>query len=231
MWASPSIPDQYQDEDALVILSGGLDSCVALAVALKYHEQVKAITFGYGQRHGLMEGERAYRIAQHYRVAIDVATFDSSSDSSLIFRGTGDTPRATKEQKLPPTFVPGRNAVMIAIVAGIAYGLEIKCIYGGWNAVDYSGYPDCRPTFLSTMESAMNHALLTGREHEDAVTIMAPLVMLKKSAIIKLGLELRAPLHLTWSCYKGGDKPCGTCESCKIRAKGFKEAGIEDPAL
>ncbi len=227
MWASPKIPEEYSKRKALVILSGGLDSCVALALALERHEHVEAITFGYGQRH-YCEVDRAYKIADFYQVHTVQNNFNASLDSALT-SGINPTQhsRASKEQSIPNTFVPGRNAIMLSIAAGHAYGHGLRCIYGGWNAVDYSGYPDCRPVFLDHMEFSLQLAL--GSED---LEIMAPLVLLKKYEIIAWGMKLKAPLHLTWSCYSPkGDKPCGTCESCKIRAKGFKEAGLKDPAL
>jgi 7-cyano-7-deazaguanine synthase len=184
--------------------------------------------FSYGQTHS-RELHAASNIANYYRMGkptrlgVDLTKFDSALVQSEYRPNT--VTRAVEERRLPPSFVPGRNAIMICMAAGFGYGFYGSCIYGGWNAVDYSGYPDCRPVFLDKIEEAISLALDT------QINLMAPLLTLSKAEIIKLGMKLKAPLHLTWSCYKGEDKPCETCDSCKIRAKGFKEAACDDPAL
>jgi 7-cyano-7-deazaguanine synthase len=119
---------------------------------------------------------------------------------------------------------------MLSVAAGIAYTSQTYNIVGGWNAVDYVGYPDCRETFLEAMEGALNHALGTTRGINH-LHIHSPLIHLSKSEIISYGIALKVPFELTWSCYSGGDTPCGVCDSCKIRQEGFATVGVEDPAL
>jgi 7-cyano-7-deazaguanine synthase len=133
---------------------------------------------------------------------------------------------------LPPSFVPGRNIIMLAVAAAVGYTEKAYDIVGGWNAVDYSGYPDCRPEFINSMISTLNIGLgLGGNPADKGINIFAPLVYASKSHIIQLGLDLQAPLHLTWSCYSGGSVPCMECDSCKIRQQGFETLGVPDPAL
>lgn len=214
---------------AVVLISGGLDSTVALAVALSTHRQVYPLIFDYDQTH-FEEITRARMISTEYyklsnaHCALKLPDMDTALIGSQ-YRSTAVT-RAVEEKQLPPSFVPGRNAVMISVAFGYAYGKKARYIYGGWNAVDYSGYPDCRPSFLHAMELAMQEAL----DVYD-MFIVAPLVLSTKADIIRRGLHLKAPLHLTWSCYASGVRPCGECESCRIRARGFVAAETADPAL
>jgi 7-cyano-7-deazaguanine synthase len=211
-----------------VVLSGGLDSTVCLALAVRDSDRVLAVTFDYGQRHKVEVG-RAAAVAGHYRVEhlvvpIDLRGWGGSAltDASIDVPDDGGT-------DIPVTYVPGRNLIFLSIATGIAEARDLDVISIGVNALDYSGYPDCRPAFLGSFAATAALALKRGVEGRP-VEIRAPLVDKTKADIVRLGVELGAPLHLTYSCYRGGDAPCGSCDSCRLRAKGFAEAGTPDPA-
>jgi 7-cyano-7-deazaguanine synthase len=218
----------------VVLVSGGLDSCVTLAIAhSQYGKGCIPLSFVYGQRHSrevVAAGNITsfYGLPAPYIVDLTVA-FQGIGGSSLTSGITDGNPSKEHvdrpDDKLPSTFVPGRNIIMIAVAGAFAYTHGAGEIYGGWNAVDYSGYPDCRPRFLRDME----HALCGGLASEMILTY--PLVHSSKVDIIRRGLNMNAPMHLSWSCYAGGlSTPCGECDSCKIRAEGFEKLGIPDPA-
>lgn len=234
---------------SIVLLSGGLDSAVALAWALDaFKTPAIPISVTYGQRHA-REQLSAQRICEYYNLAaplqVDLrSAFSAIAGSSLTdLQHAGNPSEAAVSRTsdaLPPTFVPGRNLVFLAVVGAIAYVKQDFDVVGGWNIVDYSGYPDCRPGFLRSAETAINKALGLWPDldplHAAHVTppgirIHAPLLYRTKEAIICDGLRHKAPLHLTWSCYAGGATPCGVCDSCKIRAAGFEAVGIADLAL
>ena len=238
----------------VVLVSGGLDSCVAFATACaETNEEILPLSISYGQRH-YVELEAADNIVEHFRlrnirvaprVHIDLTdVFQGIGGSSLI--GDPDTTNpseAERSTEFPPTFVPGRNIIFLAVAASLAHVNGFTSVYGGWNVLDYSGYPDCRPEFLSAMTEALNFGLgiwppetvalfaVIAHPTPHGLRIKAPLLFKTKAQIINLGRNLDAPLHLTWSCYAGGEAPCGVCDSCKIRAAGFAEVGIPDPAL
>ncbi|HWW53333.1 MAG TPA: 7-cyano-7-deazaguanine synthase, partial [Acidimicrobiales bacterium] len=136
----------------------------------------------------------------------------------------------TGGDSIPVTYVPGRNLIFLAVAMGVAEARHADDVWLGVNALDYSGYPDCRPEFIASFEATAALALKRGVEG-NPVAVRAPLVDLSKADIVRLGLDIGAPLHLTWSCYRGGAVPCGDCDSCHLRAKGFAEAGVADPAL
>ena len=214
----------------LVALSGGLDSTVCLATAAAGRDQpVLAVSFDYGQRHAV-ELTRAATIARHYGaehlvVPLDLRRWGGSALTDVSI----DVPAAGGDG-IPITYVPARNLIFLSIAAGIAEVRDLDEIYLGVNALDYSGYPDCRPEFVASFEQTAALALKRGVEGRP-VKVRTPLIELSKAAIIRRGLDLDAPLALTWSCYRGSDRPCGSCDSCAIRAKGFAEAGVADPAL
>jgi 7-cyano-7-deazaguanine synthase len=220
---------------AIVLLSGGLDSTVTLAQALRQDDVVKTVNFQYGQTHS-KESLHAAAISHHYMVRHETypilynhvnptktagALLANELDQELAATTTPDK----MGEQVSGTFVPGRNIVFLAYAGGMCDSEGIDHIYMGVNAVDYSGYPDCRPRFID----AMTEALYEGLRRK--VKIFTPLIHLSKAEIIKKGVELGAPLHRTWSCYTGEDKPCGKCPSCKVRIAGFAAAGLEDPAL
>jgi len=193
-----------------------------------------AVQFDYGQTHH-KELEHARKVCEHYGIPRTMIHVNMGhikpTEVGHLLRSELDTQLAhgtvvdQHGEHVSATFVPGRNIIFLAYAGSLCDSEGYRGIVAGMNAVDYSGYPDCRPQFLHAMERALGHGLRWG------VQIHTPLVMLKKSEIIKLGMDLKAPLHLTWSCYTGNTRPCGACPSCLVRAKGFKEAGVVDPAL
>lgn len=219
-------------DKALVIFSGGLDSTTCLYWAIKHFKEVYAITFDYGQRHRL-EIEFAKRIAkklkvkEHFIFKIDLSQFGGSAltDPSIDIPDRKED-EITKEE-IPVTYVPFRNGVFLSIAAAYAETRGIQHIVGGWNAVDFSGYPDCRPSFIKAMEKAINEGTKMANEGSP-FTIHAPLINLSKSQIIALGLSYGADYSYSLSCYRGQEIPCLKCDSCKLRAKGWREIGILD---
>ncbi|MDI6756784.1 MAG: 7-cyano-7-deazaguanine synthase QueC [Endomicrobiia bacterium] len=212
---------------AIVLLSGGLDSATCLYYALRRGYDVACLAFDYGQRHR-REIEASRRLARIN--GLDIATVKISfpwNRSSLVSGGPAvadSSARRRRNLALPATYVPGRNTVFISHALSYAETVGAGAIFIGANAVDFSGYPDCRPAYYRAWNSLLS-ALGT------KIKIKTPLLSMKKSAIIKLGARLGAPYGLTWSCYRGGDEPCGKCDSCAIRAKGFAQAGATDPLL
>lgn len=218
---------------AVVIFSGGLDSTTALYWAKSKFEKVYAVTFYYGQRHSL-EVEMAKITArnagveEHLIFEVDLSKIGASAltDKSI------EVPEAESVEEvlsrgIPVTYVPFRNGIFISIAAAYAEAKGTTNLVGGWNAVDYSGYPDCRPEFLKAMEEALNRGTKVGAEGK-SWKIHAPLINLTKGEIIKLGLSLGADYSYSISCYRGGEVPCMKCDSCILRAKGWLEAGEED---
>ena len=220
-------------KSAVVIFSGGLDSTTALYWAKKQFDEVYAITFYYGQRHSI-EIEMAKVTAknagvkEHILFEVDLSKFGASAltDRNLEVPETHSV-EEVKERGIPITYVPFRNGVFISIAAAYAESRGTTHLVGGWNAVDYSGYPDCRPEFLSAMEEALNRGTKLGAEGKQW-KIHAPLINLTKGEIIKLGLSLGADYSYSISCYRGEEVPCMRCDSCILRAKGWAEAGEED---
>jgi 7-cyano-7-deazaguanine synthase len=217
----------------VVVLSGGLDSTVCTALAAREGE-VLALTFDYGQRHRI-ELARAEAVALHYEaeqlvVRLDARQWGGSALTDLAV----DVPEHSGSAAgpgIPVTYVPGRNLIFLAVAVGVAEARDADAVYVGVNSLDYSGYPDCRPEFVRSFEATAALALKRGVEGRP-VRISTPLIELTKAEIVCLGLALGAPLELTWSCYRGEpDRPCGTCDACALRAKGFAEAGVADPAL
>jgi 7-cyano-7-deazaguanine synthase len=217
----------------LVILSGGLDSTVCMALAARDAGGVLALTFDYGQRHRV-ELDRAALVAAHYGAEHVVVELDASRwGGSALTDPTIEIPDAAvpdAADAIPVTYVPARNLVFLAVAMGVSEARGADFVYLGVNALDYSGYPDCRPEFVRAFEAAAALALKRGVEG-NPVEVRTPLIALTKSDIVRLGVSLGAPLHLTWSCYRGDDVPCGRCDACALRAKGFAEAGVADPAM
>lgn len=219
----------------LVVLSGGLDStvCMALAAARTHpSDSLVALTFDYGQRHRV-ELERAGAVAAHYGadhlvVLLDTAAWGGSAltDDALEIPTAGDS----AGEAIPTTYVPARNLIFLSVAVGVAEARDLASVAIGVNAVDYSGYPDCRAEFIASFADTARLALKRGVEG-DPVEILTPLLELTKADIVRLGIEHGAPLELTWSCYRGGDRPCGTCDACALRARGFAEAGVTDPGI
>jgi 7-cyano-7-deazaguanine synthase len=219
----------------LVVLSGGLDSTVCLALAADAShpsDSLVAVTFDYGQRHRI-ELERAATIAGHYGADHLVVRLDASAwgGSALTDEAIG-VPDAGSDgtDGIPVTYVPARNLIFLSVAVGVAEARDLDGVAIGVNALDYSGYPDCRPEFVASFASTAALALKRGVEGRP-VEVRTPLIDKTKAQIVELGRSLDAPLELTWSCYRGDPQPCGTCDACALRAKGFAEAGIADPAL
>lgn len=219
---------------AVVLLSGGLDSATALAVARSQGYELHAISFDYGQRHRF-ELAAAQKVAQAAAVASHVLFRVDTS----IFRGsalTNDIPvphnRAESEMStgIPVTYVPARNTIFLSVALGLAESLQANDLFLGVNAVDYSGYPDCRPEFVQAFEKMANLATKVGVEGGQ-IRIHAPLIQLTKGQIIQQGLRLSVDYSLTHSCYDpaADGASCGECDSCLLRLKGFAEAGVKDP--
>jgi 7-cyano-7-deazaguanine synthase len=216
-----------------VLLSGGLDSCTAAAIAKAEGFELYALTVAYGQRHAI-ELDAARKVAaalgavRHVELRLDLSAFGGSS-----LTGAGPVPkdRAVGAPGIPSTYVPARNTVFLSLALAWAEALGARDIFIGVNAVDYSGYPDCRPAFIESFERTAALATKAGVEGE-RFTIHAPLISMTKGDIIRRGLELGLDYGLTTSCYdpRPGGEPCGRCDSCALRARGFAEAGVPDPA-
>ncbi len=213
---------------ALVLLSGGLDSTVCLAIAIRDDGPVTAVTVDYGQRHRI-ELERAAQVAAVCGVEQVVVDLDLSWDGSALTDDSIAVPDAGSAA-IPATYVPARNLIFCSLACGIAETRGCDAIYLGVNALDYSGYPDCRPEFIEAFGRAAALGLKRGVEGHP-LEVRTPLIERTKAEIVRLAAEVGAPVHLTWSCYRGGRQPCGSCDACTLRAKGFSEAGVADPAL
>ncbi|HEY3161659.1 MAG TPA: 7-cyano-7-deazaguanine synthase QueC [Vicinamibacterales bacterium] len=219
---------------AVVLLSGGLDSYTAAALARQQGLALYALTVRYGQRHAReIEAARAVASAlgveRHVELDVDLSVFGGSSLTSDI-PVPKDRPISTTE--IPSTYVPARNTIFLALALGWAEVIGAADIFIGVNALDYSGYPDCRPEYIAAFERLASLATATG-VHGNAFRIHAPLQMLTKAQIIRKGLELGLDYGLTHSCYDPDShgRPCGRCDSCTLRAAGFAQAGVADPIL
>jgi len=216
-------------QKAIVLLSGGLDSATTAAIAIAEGYEVIALSFRYGQRHekelaAAKKIANAYGITEHYISDIDLAQWGGSSltDESM------EIPQAGVEADvIPSTYVPGRNTVFMAIALSLAEAKNAQAIYLGINAVDYSGYPDCRPEYLAAFQQLANLSSKAGVEGH-APQLVAPLVNDSKVDIVRRALELGVPIADTWSCYQGGKNPCGLCDSCRIRDRALIDAGRID---
>jgi 7-cyano-7-deazaguanine synthase len=250
---------------AIVLLSGGVDSSTSLAIAKAEGHELFALSFDYSQRHKReLESARmvasAFGVGKHLIIQFDLREIGGSAltsqinvpkHDSLITKGPAPSTFNPQRSPIPVTYVPARNTIFLSFALAWAEVVEAERIFIGANAVDYSGYPDCRPEYLSAFEEMANLATKASVEGKLKFTIHAPLVMMKKSGIIKKGIELGLDYSLTWSCYdpqpakvkrsklkgksletKGAEfVPCGRCDSCVFRAQGFQEAGIQDPLL
>jgi 7-cyano-7-deazaguanine synthase len=223
-----------KNRKAVVLLSGGLDSTTALYWAKAKGYAPVALAVRYGQRH-VRELAAARAVARRADVPVH--------EVSLALPWLGVSSLTNKSLKLPKialakigrggipsTYVPGRNTMFLALAASLADAIGAHAIVIGANALDYSGYPDCRPPFLNAFSKVAKLGTRVGAEG-GSLSVLAPLLRLDKKGIVRLARRVGAPLGLTWSCYEGGAKPCGTCDSCQLRAKGFREARTEDPAL
>lgn len=221
---------------AIVLLSGGLDSTTTLAIAQSLGYETYALTFRYGQRH-LVEIEAARKIATQFGVAehvitqIDLRAFGGSALTSEI-EVPKDRNAEEMSQGIPITYVPARNTIFLSFALAWAEVLQANDIFIGVNAIDYSGYPDCRPEFIQAFEQMANLATKAGVEGQQKLTIHTPLISLTKAEIIQRGLELGVDYSLTITCYDPSLKgvACGRCDACQLRLKGFADNGSKDPA-
>jgi 7-cyano-7-deazaguanine synthase len=188
------------------------------------------LTFDYGQRHR-RELDSAKEVAHHFGADHVVVSFDARQWGGSALTDDIDVPKSRElDESIPVTYVPARNTIFLAFALAVAEAREADRVYIGVNALDYSGYPDCRPEYIEAFQVMANLAQKRAVEG-NPVRVETPLIDLSKAEIIRLGLDLEAPLHLSWSCYEGGDRPCGACDSCVLRARGFEEVGRPDPAL
>ncbi len=216
---------------AVVLLSGGMDSATCLAELARSHE-VYALTVGYGQRHRReLRSARAlaarFGVREHVTLELPLAGVARSSLTYPRRRLPAAGPRAGR---IPSTYVPARNTILLGLALAFAETVRAGTIALGVNAIDYSGYPDCRPEFLRAFERLARLATRTGVEG-GRFRVYAPLLKLTKADIVRRGDRFGVPWELTWSCYEGGARPCGTCDSCRLRARGFADAGRPDPLL
>ena len=239
------------EKHALVLMSGGLDSTTVAAHALREGWVVRGLCIGYGQRH-VREIASAKAVAEALGVPLQVADAafygGLAAHSALTSAGIAvPGGRSTTEMAadVPITYVPLRNTFFVTAAAAALESWMLArieregadpaslraAVFVGANAIDYSGYPDCRPEFYAAMETVLRLGSKLGSAYGVGIGIEAPIIQLSKAEIVAHAAALGAPLHLTWSCYEGGDAPCGACDSCLLRAAGFAAAGIPDPAL
>lgn len=220
---------------AVSLLSGGLDSTTATAWALAQGLEVTALSVDYGQRQRL-ELERARAVAarlgvRHRVVTLDLRAIGGSALTDDAIAVPKDRPADDLGHDVPVTYVPARNTVLLSLALGLAEVEGASKLVIGANAVDYSGYPDCRPAFLRAFEAVAAAGTRAGAEQGVRFEVLAPLLELTKAGIVRLAREVNAPLELTWTCYdpQPGELACGRCDACALRLKGFREAGVEDP--
>lgn len=221
----------------IVLLSGGIDSAVTAWLARKECKELHALTFLYGQAHsketdyaislGVELGSEGHLGLEGHKIM--VLPLNQIGGSSLF--NAEEVPTEGLQEEIPSTWVPQRNAIFLAITFGWAEVIGADRVYSGLNIVDYSGYPDCRPEFVEALQKALNLASKQYVEAGKEIKLLTPLSYKSKTEIVKLGLELGVPFEHTWSCYKGGVRACGVCDSCRIRLKAFKEVGMDDPLV
>ncbi|PTX60286.1 preQ(0) biosynthesis protein QueC [Melghirimyces profundicolus] len=218
-------------EKAVVILSGGLDSTTCMGLAREAGYELYPLTFHYGQRHD-REVEQARKVAEYFGVkehrVVDIGFLRQIGGSALTDEAMDVPGPDDPDEEIPSTYVPARNLIFLSLAAAYAEVIGAVTIYIGVSAVDYSGYPDCRPEFIRSMEETVRRATKTGISG-NPIRLEAPLIRLSKAETIREGLRLKVPYHLTTSCYRGGEVACGVCDSCRLRLKGFREAGAKDP--
>jgi len=236
----------------VILLSGGLDSTTVAAYAIKEGYELMAITFRYGQKHS-REVESARKVAEVMGIKWEVVDFSffkklawySALTSSEGFKVPKERDNKEMTKEIPITYVPLRNTFFITIAAAFLESEVLSLIENGRvnpaeleasifiaaNAIDYSGYPDCRPEYYEKMTGVLFEGSKLGAQYGEPINIQTPIIHRTKAEIVKLARELNAPLEYTWSCYEGEDVPCGKCDSCILRAKGFAEAGCEDPLI
>lgn len=218
---------------AVVLLSGGLDSATVLYQVKALGFECYAISFDYQQRHR-RELESAKAIAdsagvvEHQQVCFDLRAWGGSALTDTKIDLPQDRSVTEMAENIPVTYVPARNTIFLSFALAYAETIGADCVYIGVNALDYSGYPDCRPDYIEAMQSVFRLGTKQGREGI-AIAIVTPLINLRKTEIIQLGNQLGVPWEKTWSCYAGEDLACGVCDSCQLRLAAFAQLGIPDP--
>ncbi|MBI5024793.1 MAG: 7-cyano-7-deazaguanine synthase QueC [Candidatus Omnitrophica bacterium] len=216
---------------AVILLSGGLDSSTVLYYARARGFQPSCLVFDYGQRHRV-ELKRAAAIARQAGCPCRIVTIRLPWGASALLDKRIGLPKrkAVDPREIPVTYVPARNIIFLSFAASFAEAIGARAIFIGANAIDYSGYPDCRPEFFRAFQQALDRGLRSGVQKK-TIKIYAPLLRKTKAQIIRMGLKLKVPYQRTWSCYSGGRRPCGACDSCLLRRRGFEETGLKDPLL
>ena len=213
----------------VVLTSGGMDSCVTVAIAAQECEELAMLHISYGQRTEKRELKAFNDIADFYdcrrRLTTSIAHLAQIGGSSLTDNSIEISPADLESKEIPTSYVPFRNSHLLSIATSWAEVIHAERIYIGAVAEDSSGYPDCRPEFYQ----AFNKVIELGTRPDTHIKIFTPVIDMRKSEIVLKGVELGAPLHLSWSCYKNEDAACGLCDSCALRLRGFKEAGLKDP--
>ena len=213
---------------AVIAVSGGLDSCVTATIAKQDYE-IAFAHFNYGQKTEKRELKAFNEIADYYnvdkRLIIDYSHLSKIGGSSLTDKSIKISQADLKSEEIPTSYVPFRNANILSACVSWAEVLKAKAVFVGAVFEDSSGYPDCRPSFFKAFEMMID----LGTKPETSIKIATPIIHLSKAEIIKKGIELKAPIHLTWSCYQSEDKACGVCDSCAFRLRGFQQVEIEDP--
>lgn len=216
---------------AIVLVSGGMDSCVTAAIAKTENKELAFLHVSYGQRTERRERQAFNDIADVYavekRLDVSIEYLTKIGGSSLTDERIEVSEANLKSKGIPTSYVPFRNANMLAIATSWAEVLKAEKIYIGAVSEDSSGYPDCRPEFYQAFERTIE----AGTKPETRIKIETPIIQLSKAEIVKKGLELNAPLHLSWSCYRNENLACGTCDSCALRLRGFRQAGERDPII
>jgi 7-cyano-7-deazaguanine synthase len=219
----------------VVIMSGGLDSVTTAHIAAKENDELYGLSVNYGQtliKELDMAKINSQKLEFKKHIILDVPINKIGAgaliDGSEIPRDRG---LHDMQKEIPATYITFRNGILLSLAIAFAEANECTRIYGGWNVVDYSGYPDCRKEFLKAMENAANLGTKMSAQDGKNIEVVAPLLFLNKRDIIKKGLSLGVDYSKTWSCYVGGNKPCGECDSCKLRVQGFGELGLTDPLL
>ena len=214
---------------AIVLVSGGMDSCVTAGIAANENDEIAFLHISYGQRTEARERKAFNEIAGHYgvkdRLDVSIEYLARIGGSSLTDASMEVAEGDIESKEIPTSYVPFRNANMLAIATSWAEVIGATGIYIGAVAEDSSGYPDCRTEFYEAFQKTID----TGTKPETRISVRTPIIELSKAEIVRKGIDLDAPLHLTWSCYRSEDLACGTCDSCALRLRGFERAGVEDP--
>ena len=220
---------QNKKTTAICLVSGGMDSCVTAAIAKGENEEIAFLHVSYGQKTEQRERKAFNDIADFYnvekRLDVSIEYLARIGGSSLTDEAIKVTEANLESKEIPTSYVPFRNANILSIATSWAEVLRANSIYIGAVSEDSSGYPDCSPEFYEAFEKAID----AGTKPETRIEIRTPVIHLSKAEIVKQGIELNAPLHLSWSCYRGEDLACGTCDSCALRLRGFERAGVSDP--